>query len=109
MRRTPTSVAAIRLVSTMAGVSCTTRAGLDATVRAGTKATIANETSVPTSRAKTGRARTDIATVYDTAYIDSICWMFLANKAAIMGPTLTPYVTPLHRDSQVQLVPFLTL
>ena len=48
----------------MAGVSWTRRAGLDATVRAGTKATFTNETSVPTSRAKTGRARTDIASVY---------------------------------------------
>ena len=47
--------------------------------------------------------------VGDTANIDSICWMFLANKAAIMGPALTPYVTPLLGDSQVPLVPFLTL
>ena len=47
----------IRLVSTMPRVSWMTRAWLDATVRAGTKAKFANEISVPTSGAKTGRAR----------------------------------------------------
>ena len=61
---TTSAIVTIHLASTMAVVSWTTRAGLDATVRAGTKATYANETSVPTSLAKTGRARTDIATVY---------------------------------------------
>ena len=61
---TTSAIVTIRLVSTMAGVYWTKRAGLDATVRAGTKETFANETSVPTSRAKTGRPRTDIASVY---------------------------------------------
>ena len=61
---TTNATVTIRLVSTMPRVSWTTRAWLDATVRAGTKATFANVTSVLILCAKTGRARTDNASVY---------------------------------------------
>ena len=92
----------IRLVSTMPRVSWMTRAWLDATVRAGTKAKFANEISVPTSRAKTGRARMDNASVYPGTEVLVAKW--ISARSVWMGRRVEMGLVSARRDSWILTV-----